>query len=65
MLESLSKASCSHIKENFYLFDYDDEILEATGKELEIGFSKKFMPQKEIKKVLGSVKKMIFYATTI
>ncbi|HBK70507.1 MAG TPA: IS1634 family transposase [Flavobacteriaceae bacterium] len=57
ILESLSRASCSHIKENFYLFDYDDEILEATGKELEIDFSKKFMPLKEIKKILGYVKK--------
>ncbi|MGV8149998.1 MAG: hypothetical protein ACLKAN_13455 [Alkaliphilus sp.] len=57
LLESLSKASCSHIKESFYLFDHHDEVLEAIGKDFGIDFSKKFMQLKEIKKALGSVKK--------
>ncbi|QSZ28213.1 IS1634 family transposase [Aceticella autotrophica] len=57
MLESLSKASCSHIKENYYLFDFYNDILEDIGKELDIDFSKKIMTLKDIKKFLGETKK--------
>lgn len=57
ILESLRKASCSHIKENYYVFDFFDEVLEEIGKDLNIDFSKKFMRLKEIKKVLGETKK--------
>jgi len=53
----LRKASCSHIKENYYVFDFFDEVLEEIGKDLNIDFSKKFMRLKEIKKVLGETKK--------
>lgn len=58
ILESLSKVSCSHIKENYYLFDYRDEVTDAVGKVLDIDFTKKFMRLGEIKKILGSVKKV-------
>lgn len=57
MLESLRKASCSHIQENYYLFDYYDEALSDIGKEFGIDFGKKCMPLGEIKKVLAKVKK--------
>ncbi|WAM35774.1 IS1634 family transposase [Caldicellulosiruptor acetigenus] len=57
ILESLRKASCSHIKENYYVFDFFDEVLEEIGKNLNIDFSKKFLRLKEIKKVLGETKK--------
>ena len=57
MLESLSKASCSHIQGNYYLFDYYDAILTNIGKELNIDFGKKCMQLGEIKKILGEVKK--------
>lgn len=57
MIESLSKASCSHIKENYYLFDYYDNVLSDIGKELDIDFGKKCMQLGEIKKILGDVKK--------
>ncbi|MFX0561468.1 transposase, partial [Tepidibacillus infernus] len=57
MLESLRKASCSHIQDNYYLFDYYDEILTDIGKELDIEFGKKYMSLGEIKKNLGEVKK--------
>jgi transposase len=57
LLESLSKACCSHIKENYYLFDYNDDVLVDTGKELGIDFGKKCMPLGEIKKILGETKK--------
>lgn len=57
MLESLKKASCSHIQENYYLFDYYDDILADIGREFGIGFGKKCMSLGEIKKILGEVKK--------
>lgn len=57
ILESLSKASCTHIQENYYLFDYFDEVLADIGNELGIDFGKKYMRLGEIKKILGRVKK--------
>jgi transposase len=57
MLESLSKASCTHIQENYYIFDYFDEVLSDIGNELKIDFGMKYMRLGEIKKILGEVKK--------
>lgn len=57
ILESLKKVSCSHIKENYYLFDYTDEVTDIIGTALGIDFCKKFMRLKDIKKILGDVKK--------
>lgn len=57
MLDSLGKASCSHIKENYYLFDFYNDVLENIGNELDIDFSKKFRKLGDIKKILGDVKK--------
>lgn len=57
ILESLSKCSCNHIENNYYLFNYYDEVLEDIGKVLNIDFSKKYMRLQEIKKILGNTKK--------
>lgn len=57
IFESLRKVLCSYIKENYYVFDFFDEVFEEIGKNLNIDFSKKFMRLKEIKKVLGEIKK--------
>lgn len=57
LLESLRKASCSHIQENYYLFDYMDDALSDLSKATGIDFGKKCMPLGEIKKILGKVKK--------
>lgn len=57
ILESLKKASCSHIQENYYLFNHFDEILGEVGKEFGLDFGKKYMSLGEIKKNLGEVKK--------
>lgn len=56
ILESLEKASCSHIQENYYLFDFYDDVLEDIKKEIGIDFGKKFLSLKEIKNILGSTK---------
>jgi len=57
ILNSLNKASCSHIKENYYLFDYYDEVLEDINSKLNINLSRKYLSLKEIKKILADVKK--------
>jgi len=57
ILESLSKASCSHIQENYYLFDFNNQVLADIGSELKIDFSKKFVKLGEIRKILGATKK--------
>lgn len=57
LMESLRKASCSYIQENYYLFDYYDEVLADIGKAFGIDFGKKCLSLKEIKKILGQVKK--------
>lgn len=56
LIDSLRRASCSHIEENYYLFDYYDEVLSDVGKEFSIDFGKKCLPLNEIKKILGKVK---------
>lgn len=58
MLESLGRASCTHIQENYYIFDYYDEILCDIGNELGIDFAKKYMRLGDIKKILGETKKI-------
>jgi transposase len=58
MLESLSRASCSHIQENYYLFDFYNDVLEDIGKELNIQFGKKIMAFGDIKKIIGETKKV-------
>ena len=57
LLESLSKASCTLIQQNYYLFDYYDDVLKDIGKVLDIDFSKRIRTLGEIKKVLADTKK--------
>ena len=57
LLESLQKCNCSHIQENYWLFDYTDDILEDIGKELNINFNQKFRTLEYIKKSLAGTKK--------
>ena len=57
LLESLSKAECSHIQQNYYLFDYYDDVLKEIGNSFQIDFSKKVLSLGDIKKILGNTKK--------
>lgn len=57
ILDSLRKASCSHIQENHYLFDFYDNVLSDIKKELGIDLGQKCLSLGEIKKILGAVKK--------
>lgn len=58
MIESLTKASCSHVQENYYIFDFYDDVLEDIGEELSIDFSKKYQTYGEIRKIFGQTKKV-------
>ena len=57
MLKSLRKAECTHIKQNYYLFDYYDDVLEDIGNVFGIDFSKKIRSLGEIKKIIADTKK--------
>ncbi len=57
ILECLQSCSCSHLKENYYLFDFYNETLKEIGEALGIDFSRKFLKLNEIKKILANTKK--------
>lgn len=57
ILESIQKCNCSHIQENYWLFDYTDDILTDIGNVLHINFDQKFMRLQDIKKILSQTKK--------
>ena len=57
ILDSLSKAECSLIQQNYYLFDYYDEVLKDIGKNKDIDFEKRIRTLGEIKKIWQRPKK--------
>ena len=57
LLETLSKAECSYVQQNYYMFDYFNDILNEIGVISNIDYSKKIRSLGEIKKVLASTKK--------
>jgi hypothetical protein len=50
--ESLIRYSCSHLDENYYLFDYRDEILQSLEATFDIDLGNKIMNTSNIKKIL-------------
>jgi len=58
ILESLKNVCCSLTEENYYKFEYRDDVTDAIGNALSIDFTKKYMTFGEIKKNLGDVKKV-------
>jgi hypothetical protein len=57
--ESLRKASGSHLEENWYLFDYADEVTQAISEKIGIGLGKKYMTRGEIRQLIGGTKKKL------
>lgn len=57
ILESLSKASCSLLQHNYYMFDYFDEVLKDIGNLMNIDFSKRVRTLGDIKQILADTKK--------
>ncbi|MDF2572463.1 MAG: transposase [Sporomusa sp.] len=50
--DSLTRYSCSHLDQNYYLFDYRDEILQLMESVFDIDLGHKIMSRSEIKKFL-------------
>lgn len=57
ILESLSKANCSLIQQNYYIFDYFDEVLKDIGDLMNIDFAKRVRTLGDIKQTLAETKK--------
>lgn len=57
MIESLNAVSGAHLQENYYIFDYMDQVVEHIGNAIGIDFSKRILSLGEIKKILAAVKK--------
>lgn len=57
LIESLSKADCTHMKQNYYLFDYYDDVLKDIENLFDIDFSKRVRSLGDIKKILADTKK--------
>ena len=57
ILESLSKANCSLIQQNYYMFDYFDEVLKDIGDLMNIDFAKRVRTLGDIKQTLAETKK--------
>jgi len=51
MLETLENAECTYLQQNYYLFDYTDEILDELGAFFGIDFSKRTRGLGEIKNI--------------
>jgi transposase len=57
ILDSLSKANCSLVQQNYYMFDYYDEVLKDIGDLIDIDFSKRIRTLGDIKQALANTKK--------
>lgn len=57
MLESLKKAECTYMQQNYYLFDYYDDVLKDIGEKFRIDFSKRIRTLGEVKKIFADTKK--------
>jgi transposase len=57
IIDSLKRVSCSYLEENWYLFDYADEVTAEISEAMGIPLDKKYLRLGEIKKILGDTKK--------
>jgi transposase len=57
LIDTLKKASGSHIEDNWYLFDHYDDVLDDIGRALDIDFTKKILRAGDIRKLVGRTKK--------
>ena len=50
--KTLNNYSCSYLEQNYYLFDYRDDVIVKLEQVFDIDLSKKYMTVSEIKKIL-------------
>lgn len=54
--DSLSKTCCTHLEENWYVFDYADDITASLKDDLGINLTRKYLRLGEIKNILATSK---------
>jgi transposase len=54
--ESLRRAAGTHLQDNYYVFDYRDEIIDAINEALGLSLTKKYLTLSEIKNILANTK---------
>ena len=57
IIDLLSRAECSLLQQNYYVFDYYDEVLKDIERVTDIDFGKRIRTLGEIKKVLAKTQK--------
>ena len=57
IVESLNRASGSRLEENWYVFNYADEITKTINKTLGVDLDRKYLRLGDIKKILGATKR--------
>lgn len=57
LLESMRKAECTYLQQNYYLCDYYNDVLEKLEQVYGIPYSNKILSLGEIKKILAHTKK--------
>ncbi len=57
IINSLKKCSCTNVDQNYYLFDYYDEVLHDIETALTVDFSTKIRTLQQIKKNISETKK--------
>jgi transposase len=55
---SLAQVSGTHVAENWYVFDYADDITEAVKENFDLDLNRKYLQLGEIKKILAHTKKL-------
>ena len=50
--DALKSYSCSYLEQNYYMFDYRDEVLRCMEERFGLDLSKKYMTVSQIKKIL-------------
>jgi transposase len=56
IINSLKKCSCTNVDQNYYLFDYYDEVLHDIGLATNVDFSTKIRTLQQIKKNISETK---------
>lgn len=57
IINSLKQCTCTNVDQNYYLFDYYDQVLEDIGKATNVDFSTKIRTLQQIKKNISETKK--------
>jgi len=57
IINGLAKTCCTHLQDNYYVSDYNDDVVLKIGNKLGIDFFKKFRTLAEIKNIIAETKK--------